>query len=178
MAKICQRVKILLIMTIQSKLIILVLLLVTIILSYSIYTETVSPGVGILSPSPIDVTDDYPSRLSFEELAVINPPITGSFKEREDHLELADKLARETASLDIVECFGEPIVFKTKLGQEITIRNLDNEDHIIAFNKNNVHILPANGRINITADFGFGSGIYGYNCDSSEKATGMVFVEL
>ena len=160
-------------MSMHNKLFILAILGGLIIVTLFIYNASNTPLAlkdGIVK--------EYPSRLTALEIQAISPPLEGSYEEREEHLELAIKLARETASLDIKDCFGDPVVFKAKLGQEFTIKNLDSEDHIIAFNREHIFHIPALSEASIIAEFGFGSGVYGFSCDESLNATGMVLVEL
>ena len=162
-------------MSMHNKLFILALLAGLIVITVSIYNSNLD-----ISLSGLDSAEnkEYPSRLTAAEIQAINPPLEGSYAEKEEHLELAIKLAAETESLNIKDCFGDPVVFKTKLGQQFTIKNLDSEDHLIAFNKDHIYHLPALGEATITAEFGFGSGVYGFSCDESSNATGMVLVEL
>ncbi len=119
----------------------------------------------------------YPRELTPAEQEVLKTPQRNATEaERKAHFEKVIPLAKEAEFLDISTCLGDPVVMRIKQGGKFTVRNNDTREHIIQMNEKLQFAVPAEGSKEITADFGFGPGTYGYGCDNSAGAAGIFFV--
>ena len=114
--------------------------------------------------------------LTADEKQVLNVPVNGTQQQREQNLALAQKLAVKSETLNISSCHPVPVVLGVMFGQDFIIKNTDSVSHSVAFNQNHVYTIPANGQSVVKADFGHNSGLYGYGCDASNGAAGLVLV--
>ena len=113
--------------------------------------------------------------ISEDERAVLAHSVKdASPEDKQRHLELVQKLAKEAAYLDITKCsVSSPVVFKVKHGEEISVKNDDDSAHTILFDAENTMYIPANSTMHVTPDFEHGPGTYGYGCDQTPHAAGF-----
>ena len=105
------------------------------------------------------------------------PGPNASTAERQKHFELALSAAQAATTLQITSCKSNPTVLRTKNGSTFKVKNNDAVEHVLLFDKDHIYKLGANSTTSIKADFGRGAGLYGYGCDKSSEAAGLIFVE-
>jgi|AP45_3_1055517.scaffolds.fasta_scaffold34775_3 hypothetical protein len=112
-----------------------------------------------------------------ERVALAHPAKDAPAEEKQRHLELVQKVAKEAQYLDITKCtIATPVVLKVKYKEEIFVKNSDNVPHTIVFDAENTISIPANSTTNITPGFEHGPGTYGYGCDQTPHAAGLFLV--
>lgn len=138
---------------------------------------TAEPNAFAPGPAPLPATAPLAAK-SPEERAVLNiPGPNASEAERARHFELAQRLARESAELKLVNCVPDPAVFKVANGANFTARNAGAKDATVAINTENVYAIPAGGTKILKAGFGKGAGLFGYGCNSaSGGGPGLILV--
>lgn len=116
--------------------------------------------------------------ISEDERAVLDHPVKDASEvDKQRHLDLVQKLAKEAPILDITTCsVSSPVVFKAKYGEEISVKNDDDSAHTILFDAENTVYIPANSTMNVTPNFQHGPGTYGYGCDQTPHAVGFFLV--
>jgi hypothetical protein len=107
---------------------------------------------------------------------LIIPPPNAPESEKIAHFEIVKQYAREAEQLSISNCTPDLAVFKTTLGKTFTVTNKDNSPHQIQISPSHLYDVPANGSLEIIADFGHGAGVYGYGCDNSTGPRGIFWV--
>ncbi len=120
----------------------------------------------------------FPSSLSADEIAVLNPPPPNANKtDKDKHFALVTKLAQDASELNLNKCnLPSPLVLKTKLGANINIKNDDNKDHVIVLDQGNKFTVPANKTLALKVNFPYGQGAYGYLCDDLPGVIGFFLV--
>jgi len=112
-----------------------------------------------------------------ERAALAHPANDAPAEEKQRHLELVQKVAKEARYLDITKCtIATPVVLKVKYEEEISVKNSDNIPHTIVFDAKNTISIPANSTTNISPGFEHGPGTYGYGCDQTLHAAGLFLV--
>lgn len=96
--------------------------------------------------------------------------------ERQAHGQLVASSAVETKSIDLTSCQAKPLVSRFREGAEITLINNDPVPHVMVFNPSLTFPVPAKSSSKIKANFGYGPGIYGFGCDQSPMAVGMILL--
>ena len=132
-------------------------------------------GYMIWSSQDQSVTTPPPSATNADLLETPGPD--APIQERQRHFELALSAARSSDLLDITSCQPDPTVLRTRNGATFRVKNGDSSEHILLFDPEHIYRIPAGSTLNIKADFGKGSGLYGYGCDLSSQASGLIFVE-
>jgi|GEM_PF-3562807 len=124
-------------------------------------------------------TTSVDRRAMTTQQSILTPPVQGTPQsEQEAYFNLIQNNAKSTESLSLSKnCTPTPLVSKLKLNKVFTIKNTDSVDHTIIFNTEHMFTIAAGGSKQINANFGHNDGIYGYGCDSSSGAVGMVLVE-
>jgi plastocyanin len=56
-------------------------------------------------------------------------------------------------------------VLQVKQGSELEFKNMDNINHKITFDSENIYEIEANSSKNIKIEFKYGTGDYGYVCE-------------
>lgn len=113
--------------------------------------------------------------LTADEKQALNPPKTNDPIEQKKFFDLITKLAKDSTELDISGCSAKPVVFRTKHAATFKVVNKDSTEHTMVIDKDRTYKVPAKGSTEVKADFGKAAGIYGYGCDSSGAAVGMLF---
>lgn len=115
--------------------------------------------------------------LTDEEKEVLNPPSQGANEaEMKKHFELVQKLAKEPDFLEVAKCEVRPVVTRLRNSKTFQVRNQDSIDHTIVVDKDHTYSISAGSTQTIPVDFGHGAGVYGFGCDDSTSAVGMLFV--
>jgi len=135
------------------------------------YEGEESPLINLLpSAEELGITEE-------ERAALAHPEKDAPLEEKQRHLELVRKVAKEARYLDITKCtIATPVVLKVKYEEEILVKNSDNIPHTIVFDAENIMSIPANSTTNITPSFERGPGTYGYGCDKTPHAAGLFLV--
>ena len=117
------------------------------------------------------------SKMSESEQILTPPAPNASPEEGRAYFNLVQGRAEATDALAVgAKCVTSPLVMKLQLKKSFVIKNTDTADHTISFNKEHIYTIPAGKTTNVVADFGHDAGIYGYGCDSTPGAAGMVLV--
>lgn len=129
----------------------------------------------------LDRKDNPMSPLTLEEYQVLKEwPKDGTEEQERQHTNLVKSIAQEAEYLDITNCSPNPLVFQVRYGESFIIKNSDTIEHRLrhSYWKEDPIVVPANNeRKVVTADLIVeGSGIYGYGCDSSGEAQGILFI--
>jgi len=111
-----------------------------------------------------------------EKILLKTPPQSASETEKAAHFAVVNRLARTTEFLDLSTCFGNPLAFRVQEGAIFTIKNNDTVEHTLQISQKYLYTVAAKGERKLTANFGFGPGVYGYGCDNSPDARGILFV--
>lgn len=150
---------------------IIILLVVALLLGQAIYKQHMpQPPAEPVAPSLI------PSDLTEDEKAVLNPPSPDApAAEREKHDALAEKLSKESDSLDITNCRSNPLVLRIKNNENLKVKNSDNIDRNLIFDDTHKYQIAKNSTTNLKVDFGHGVGLYGYVCQGV-GLTGFILV--
>lgn len=156
----------------MGNIILLVLLVVALVLGYFLYEKmkgpAVVPGIG----KGIEATSG--------ERAVLNYPAAGvSEEEWKNYLIAIAKVAVETDTITIgAGCSVKPVVLKTALvmGKTVKVKNTDSVPHTLSFNNPPNFLVAANSTTEMPVDFKGVPGIYGYGCDNSPQAVGLIQV--
>lgn len=123
------------------------------------------------------VTRSFPRNLTPQErAALVTPARDASDEEKRRHFDLVVPLATRAEFLDITDCLGNPIVFEATQDRGFSVKNSDDENHTLQLSEERFYTVPAGGTKDIVADFGFGPGVYGYGCDNSTGAAGVILV--
>lgn len=122
------------------------------------------------------VQADYLAKLTPDEKAALAPPAQNASQDQQKQFfDLVSKTAKTSDALDISQCKPNPVVMKVKYGGTFPAKNTDSVPHRIVFDKDHVYTIPANGQTAVEVNFGKAAGIYGYGCDSTNYAVGMLF---
>ncbi|MBI5134422.1 MAG: hypothetical protein HZA81_03515 [Candidatus Taylorbacteria bacterium] len=150
------------------------LVLAALVLGYLIYVEK-NPGSSLgRSSSP---SADKGQTVGTDVEAILNTPAVDDLEERKrQHAERVLEAAVKTDTINISTCVANPTVAMVAFGQKITFVNDDSVEHMIGFNIEDRYSVPAKSKKEIVADFEKGKGIYGYGCDASQRAIGMIVV--
>jgi hypothetical protein len=109
--------------------------------------------------------------------AVLQTPRNTSTKEERDaHFKIVQRLAVLSDTLDITGCSPDPLVTKHRLISDLQVTNRDDVPHELQVNPQHLYKVPAHGSISIPPDLGSGTGVYGYGCDNSLNAVGLLFI--
>lgn len=114
--------------------------------------------------------------------AVSPPPKIGpdpynlSAPEKEAFYKIAAENAVPSDFIDLGGCDPKPSALKVTQNKTFTVRNNDAAFHILVIDPGREYLIPAGGVKEITADFGKGPGIYGFGCDESEEAVGVILI--
>lgn len=131
---------------------------------------------GALAPSPAPAPSTV-ERNPDERAVLAIPGPNASEAEKARHFELAQRLARESAELKLVNCVPDPAVFKVANGASFTVHNAGAKDMTVVINPENVYTVPAGGTKTLKAGFGKGAGLFGYGCNSaSGGGPGLILV--
>lgn len=151
-------------------------IIIAIVLAVAIMRQGGQEDQGA-TPTPLPSGGETPKDLTAEEKAVLIPPgPNDSEQKRKEHFALVERLAKEAEYLDITDCKSIPVVLRAKKGSEIQLRNTSKVDHALVIDKDHVYTVPAEKTLKVKADFGKGAGVYGYGCDKSTGATGMMLI--
>ncbi|MBI3420897.1 MAG: hypothetical protein HY006_02435 [Candidatus Sungbacteria bacterium] len=162
----------------------IVLALIAIVLTYLIYRQ-LRPASSLRSDSPQRQSEgsapkpnvNPPQKLIADEQAALNPPLNGSTPEASKrHAELVQRLAKDTAQLDITGCTAKPVVSRVRYKTKISVKNNDAVKHLIVFDPAHTFEIPPRAIHELPIDFQSGPGIYGYGCDNIPQAVGMFLV--
>lgn len=114
--------------------------------------------------------------LTLQEQAVLSPPGPEAGKDaQEEYFRLVVASAKETGRIALNNCTAAPLVLRIKKGEAFALTNHDSKPHGIFITAERQYFLRPQETMQITADFGAG-GVYGYGCDSHEKAIGMILL--
>ena len=179
--------------SIGKNLIIVVLIVIAVILGFLIFQRvgdqtTVDTSDVSNTSSEENVANDQSqetgdfvdtrdlSSLSSDEKAVLKVPSNGTDEERQGHFNLAVSLAKDTSSVDIAGCVGDPVVARVSSSNQLFVTNSDSLEHTIIFDQDNSFIVPAGGQVSIESVFSKGAGLYGYGCNNNPGVTGLFLV--
>lgn len=115
--------------------------------------------------------------LSADEKALLRTPQKGATEaEKAAHFAVVNRLARTAEFLDLSACFGNPLSFRVVEGATFTVKNNAAVAHTLQISPKYIYTIPAKGERKLVAKFGFGPGVYGYGCDDSPDARGILLV--
>lgn len=147
------------------------LALAALVLGYFLYQKLKVPAPKITTTNSAETSD---------ERAVLRYPARDVTPgEWNNYLVLVAKLAMETDTVTVgPNCKITPVVVKTPLvsGKKLHFKNSDTVAHEIAFTNPPSYAIAANSTVDIPIDFKGVPGIYGYGCDMSPNAVGLVQV--
>lgn len=137
-----------------------------------------SKGVGeresFAAPAPSTAQQ---RELSADERALLKTPPQGATEtEKAAHFAIVNRLARTAEFLDLSACYGSPLSFRVVEGAEFSVKNNDTVAHTLQISPEHIYTVPAKEEKKLTAQFGKGPGVYGYGCDNSPDARGILFV--
>lgn len=169
-----------------TKPVVLVLLVAVLslgIVIYSRYYKSENNDITATTPTPPSSPPAIPQPivkpLTSEERAVLKfPGSNASQQEINNHIQLVNKLVKETEIIDINSCSPEPLVFRTSLNKSFMIRNKDSGSHTIQRGSSILAKIPAGKTITVKSRDLFikGAGNYGYSCDSTSAIVGIFLV--
>lgn len=128
-----------------------------------------------ITPEDIEIEDMEQAR----QEVLSTPGPNAPDEERQRHFALATRLAENSETLDITGCSAEPVVLQRTFGSTINIENSDSSSHTILFGPDMTIDVPANGTADLAVDesnFQNGPGLYGYGCDNSSQAVGLMLI--
>ncbi len=101
-------------------------------------------------------------------------------KDRMTHTALVVALAQHTDAIIIsAQCAIWPAVHHVYSGTQVSFKNVDNVAHTIAINEDYTFAIPAHSTHNVLPPQNpVGDGIFGYGCDESGRASGILYVSL
>lgn len=103
--------------------------------------------------------------LSDDEKFILFPPSADASKSaKKKHAQIVAKLAKQNDTLEIKDCQPTPLVLLIKQGSKFTIKNDDSTAHNFVIDEEHQYKIPANGSLEIVAQFKYGTGDYGYVC--------------
>ena len=147
-----------------------ILAIVAIALGYKIYDERTS------SPET-EVSQNNTNNNQSVEDALVSPPLPGADQKVSDaYFKLVSDNAVESGTLDISGCKFNPFVVLIKKDQNLSLVNNDPVPHTISFGDTLSHTVSAASSKIITANFGKGTGVYGFRCDNVPKPAGVISV--
>lgn len=118
------------------------------------------------SPAPSIQPKLLPSNLTDDEKFILFPPsVDASKSAKEKHAQIVAKLAKMGDSIEIKDCQPTPLVLQVKQGSKFTIKNGDTTSHNIVIDEEHQYKIPANGNLEIVAQFKYSTGDYGYICE-------------
>ncbi len=128
------------------------------------------------SPAPSVQPQLLPSNLTDDEKFILFPPPADASKSaKEKHAQIVAKLAKEGDFIEIKNCQPTPLVLQVKQGSKFTIKNDDSIAHNFIIDEEHQYKVPANGNLEIVAQFKYGTGDYGYICQGT-GLTGFLHV--
>jgi hypothetical protein len=71
-----------------------------------------------------------------------------------------------THTVEIVNCKLAPETVSTKLNEFVTVKNLDQSEHLIKVDEEHLYTIPANGSGYILMNFGNAAGKFPFTCDN------------
>ena len=149
----------------------MVLTVLAIVLGYLIWLQPPPVTPGAQEKEVLSISSE-------EERVLQTPGPDATEEERRTHFELALRLATRTDFLDISACkVVEPVVFKVVERETFTVRNDDDIEHVMIIDEEHIYPVPAKGTLELVADFGNNTGLYGYGCDDVPQAVGLILVE-
>lgn len=164
----------------RKELIIIILIITALVLGYLLFQF---PQVSNFLNKSLEfmqreVKDEKTSNefTADEKKVLIIPNNDSTDKEKADHSKLVEKLAKEVDTVVVKDCLPIPLALKIKIGESFKIRNDGKATITIAVNKDNINEIAAGETKSFKADFGFGPGVYGYACNSSDATSGIFFV--
>ena len=109
---------------------------------------------------------------------ILTPPAAGaSDTEKRAYSALVVGTAKMADALVLGPgCAPEPLVMSVALKGTFTVKNADTVEHVLVFDKEHRYPVPPGSTKSVVADFGPEAGIYGYGCDASKKAVGMLLI--
>lgn len=108
---------------------------------------------------------------------ILNPPGSNASEEEETrYYDLVAETAETAATLDLSGCRPKPTAMEVTWNQTFKVRNQDALPHILVINADYEYLIPARSQKEIVADFGKGPGVYGFGCDESEEAVGVILL--
>jgi hypothetical protein len=127
-------------------------------------TQTPTPGGGLR------VFTEAETRL------LAGVPEGASETERQAYTDSARAIAKDAAEVGIVQCAGNPLVSTaSKEKGEVTFRNEDGSEHLLAFNNGKEKFtIAAKETKKIRPAFSNGLGFYTYTCDN--QTAGILIV--
>lgn len=111
-----------------------------------------------------------------EELVLDFPDPSAPKEEQKKHFDLVSQLAENVDYIDIGKCRPSPLVVRIKNKDPVTFKNSDELQHSVPLSPEQVLTISAGGKESIIVNFEFGPGVYGYTCDASYKAVGVILV--
>lgn len=157
------------------------LILVAIILSYFLYKKVNNKGISSLGNTQTqNGTADISSLppLTADERGALNfPKSDAPIAEIMAHIAFVKRAAIATDTIVIgPSCKASPVVVKTQKGANLVFKNNDSLPHTVSFDRTHSFPVSAQGSVTIPVDFGEVGGFYGYGCESSISAIGMVLI--
>lgn len=170
---------------------IIALAVIALVLGYKIYQQQIGKGEQSITPNQqvnnattpnSEVNQATPdaslSRTpsAAEISAVLNfPGPNATAEERKKHSDLVNKLGDEAgfSFLNISGCKPVPVVYRVKLGSTFKVKNTDSVDHTI-YTAKKVTIKANSEQTLNSKEIGDNLGDYGYGCDNSSGAAGII----
>ena len=146
---------------------VLILGSIAILLAIAIFNQQkakLSTLNSAFSPSPSAQSSTYPQMTDDERLILYPPAVDASKSAKQKHAQTVKKLAKEGSILEIKNCQPTPLVLQVKIGSKFIVKNSDSVAHTILIDEEHQYQIPANGNIEVTAQFKYGTGDYGYVC--------------
>lgn len=154
----------------------IILIIVALVLGYLIYLQRFPNHPSAPKPTLTSLPKLLPSDLTEEERILLIPPATDAPRfEKDKHDALAEKLSKESDTLDITNCRSNPLVLRARINQNLTVKNEENLDRKLIFDDDHQYPIPKNSTTTLKVDFGKGVGLYGYVCEGV-GLTGFILV--
>lgn len=134
-------------------------------------------GIKLATPAstaPSGAANAVPGAAEKQQLLKIRQD--SSQEEKQRHFDLVQKFAQDVAYLDITGCAPRPFIIRLKDGKEFGVKNADGAEREMGIDPQHIYTIPARSEKKIKADFGHGPGVYGYGCDKSQDAVGMLLI--
>ena len=81
-----------------------------------------------------------------------------------------NSVAVDTDRMIISSCVPNPTVVKIRFGEKFTVKNIDNQPHVLKSGNNTILEIAADSEKVTEPNFSRGAGIYGYACDNKPSA--------
>lgn len=155
------------------------LILLVLLLGYFVYQKLANSSIDSPSSQVNQIEDTMNNSGDADLRVALNPPPRGATEDEfRTYFQAVQRVTVDTDSVDIVAgCSISPSVVRLSPTSHMTFNNTDIVDHTISFDKDFSFVVSAGHStttiVNLTD---VTEGLFGFGCDQSPTASGMVWV--